>query len=115
MAVRNFKGFPSLQEVECRAGHLEGGVKVLSLKLYAVGDDSVLAYLNTYSNECITHGEYSSCFIDVTDSRHSRLKVLLADLEEGESRGYGCKASIFRSGEEARTSTWSIIVTRNSE
>ena len=115
MRVGNFKGFPSLLEVECQGGHLEGGVKVLSLKLYAASDNSVLAYLNTYSNECITYGEYSSCFIDLTDSRNSRLRVLLVDLESGESRRYGCKASIFRSGEEAKTATWSLVVTRNSE
>ena len=115
MSVRNFKGFSSLQEVECWAGHLETEVKLVSLKLYTISDNSVLAYLNTVTNECITHGAYSSCFIDIAASRKSRLKVLVADLKEGESRSYGCKASSFRSGEEPKTDTWSISVKRFSE
>ena len=115
MAVRNFKGFQSLQEVECWAGHLETEMKLLSLKMYTISDNSVLAYLNTLTNECVTYGEYASCFIDTISTRQSRLRVLVADLEEGESRGYGCKASVFRSGEEARTSSWSIFVQRKGE
>ena len=115
MAVRNFKGFESLQEIECWAGHLETEMKLLSLKMYAISDSSVLAYLNTLTNECVTYGEYSSCFIDTVSTRKSRLKVLVADLAEGESREYGCKASVFRSGEEAQTTSWSIVVKRMSE
>ena len=115
MKVQTFRGFPSLQEVECWAGHLEAEVKLLSLKLYNVADDTLLAYLNTLTNECMTFLEYSSCDIDTSDTRQSRLRVLVADLKEGESRTYGCKTSSFRSTEEAKTSTWSIVVRRNSE
>ena len=115
MSVRNFKGFSSLQEVECWGGHLKTEVKLVSLKLYTISDNSVLAYLNTLTHECITHGAYSSCSIDTVTSRRSRLKVLVADLAEGESRGYGCKASSFRSGEEPKTDTWSIVIRRISE
>ena len=115
MSVHTFRGFPSLQEVECWAGHLEAEVKLVSLKLYNVADDTLLAYLNTLTTECITFLEYSSCSIDTADTRRSRLRILVADLQEGGSRSYGCKASSFRSTEEARTSTWSIVVRRNSE
>ena len=115
IAVRNFKGFPSLQEVECWGGHLPGEVKVLSLKLYKNSDNSVLAYLSTFSKDCVTYSDYSSCTIDASNSRNSRLRVLLTDLEEGESGQYTCIASVIKFGEEARTSSWSIVVTRNSE
>lgn len=113
--MRNFKGLECLQEVECHAGHLEADLKVLSLKLYTLSDDRVLAYLNTFSNECITYGEYSSCDISSGNSRNSKLRVLVTDLEEEERRGYGCKASVFRSGEEPSISTWSVVILRNSE
>ena len=115
MSVANFKGFSSLQEVECWAGHLPAEVKLVSLKLYALSDNSVLAYLNTLTSECITHGAYSSCVIDTSATRRSRLRVLVADLGEGEGRSYGCKAGTFRSGEEPKTDTWSIFVKRISE
>ena len=88
---------------------------VLSLKLYRNSDNSALAYLNAYSKECITYSDYSSCSIDSINSRNSRLRVLLTDLEEGESGQYTCIASVIRSGEEAQVSSWSIVVTRNSE
>ena len=115
LSFRHFKGFPSLLEVECSGSHLPPGVELLSLKLSKSYSNSFLAYMSTYSKECVTYGDYSSCFIDASNSRNSNVKVLVTDLEEGERRRYSCIASVIRSREEPRISTWSIEVIRISE
>ena len=115
MLSRDFKGIPSIQEVECWGGKLEAEVKLLSLKMYTTSDNSVLASLNVFANSCITFGAMSSCFIEAADTHKSRLRVLVADLEEGESREFGCKASTVNSLGDPHTTTWSIVVRRKSE
>ena len=115
MTVRLFKGFPSLQEVECTTENLKAEVKVFSLKMYTGPTNTVLAHANPVTNECITFKDYSSCKIDSSDTRKSRLKVLVSDLEEGESRKYGCTATSFGSLGETNAASWSITVWRKSK
>ena len=115
MSVRTFKGISSLQEVECWGGHLDPDVKLLSLKMYTVPQQKVLAYLFLVSSECMTYSEYSSCFIDESDPKRSRLRVLVSDLAEGEKRIYGCEADRVKYLERTKTSVWSILLERNSE
>lgn len=110
-----FKNIPEIQEVECWPGNMESDLKLLSLSLYRVSDKSVLALLNVYTNNCLTHGEYSSCVIDASDPRKSKVRVLVADLQEGESRTYGCDVKAFTSRGETTKSTKSVLVTRRSE
>ena len=86
MTVRNFKGFSSLQEVECWGEHLDPEVEMPSLKMYTIPEQKVLAYLFLVSKECMTYSEYSSCFIDESEPRKSGLRVLVSDLAEGEGR-----------------------------
>ena len=115
MSASNFKDIPQLQEVECWPGNLEADMKLLSLSLYRVRDESVLALLNVLTNSCLTHGEFSSCTLDTSEPRKSKVRVLVADLEEGESRTFGCDVKAFTSrGESTKTST-SLVVTRHSE
>lgn len=115
MTVRYFKGFRSLQEVECSADYFKAEVKILSIKMFAVPGNKVLAHANPVTNECLTFKEFSSCKIDTGDTRKSRLRVLVSDLEEGESRRYGCTATSFGSLGDTDTSTWYVTVNRKSE
>ena len=115
MTSRDFKGIPSLQEVECLGGSLKPDLKLLSLKIYTTADNSVLGSLNVITNTCLTYGDFSSCFLHTGDSRWSRLRVLVPDLQEGESREYGCKVSAINSEGDTMVSTWSLFVTRRRE
>lgn len=115
MKVRYFKGFQTLQEIECSAEYLKTEVKILSIKMFTVPGNIVLAHANPMTNECLTFKEFSSCNIDTGDTRKSRLRVLVSDLDEGESRRYGCKATSFGSLGDTDTSTWHVTVNRKSE
>ena len=110
--MRDFKGFPSLQEVECTGGFLKPEVKLLSLTMTTTASDMELATLNVITNSCLTHSDFSSCFIDLADSHQSQLRVLVSDLDEGESREYECRANTINARGQTNRSTWSILVTR---
>ena len=115
MTSRDFKGIPSLQEVECLGGSLKPELKLLSLKIYTVTDSAVLASLNVLTRACLTYADFSSCYVNTSDTHKSRLRVLVPDLREGESREYGCKVNALTSEGDTKVSTWSIFVTRRSE
>ena len=115
MVTRDFKGFPSIQEVECRGNGLNPEVKLLSLRLYRTSDNFVLASLNVFADSCLTYTDYSSCSVNTRDTHKSRVRVLVSDLEEGGSRRFGCKATVVGSEGEANKMLWSILVTRQSK
>ena len=112
---RDFKGFPSLKEVECWGGSLEPEVKLMSLQMYTLPERTILASLNVITKNCVTFGDYSSCFIDKDDTHKSRLRILVYDLGEGESKDFGCTANSLKSLGNTQTLTWIISVTRKSE
>ena len=114
MTSRDFKGLPSLQEVECLGSSLRPEVNLLSLKIYAVRNNKVLASLNVLKNTCLTFSALSSCYVNTSDTHRSRLRVLVPDLDEGESREFGCRVSALDSGGDPKVSTWSISVSRRS-
>ena len=113
--MRDFRNISSIKEVECSGVTLRPEISLLSLKTFRVANNTVTAYLNTLKNECITLDEYSSCVIDSSSTRRSRLRFLVHDLKEGESREYGCTANSFKSLEDTRTWTWTVTVRRKSE
>ena len=115
LTSRDFKGIPSLQEVECSGRSLEPEVKLLSLRMHSLADDRVIASLVVFSNTCVTRGDFSSCVIDTVDTHRSTLRLLVVDLEEGESRKYGCKVHTMDSFGNPATSTWTRFVQRNSK
>lgn len=115
MIARDFKGFPSIQEVECWGHGLKPEVKLLSLRLYRASDNFLLASVNVFADNCLTYTDYSSCVINTSDTHKSRVRVLVYDLEEGDSRRYGCKATVVGSEGEARNILWSTVVTRQSK
>ena len=115
LTSRDFKGFPSLQELECSGGNLEPEVKLLSLQMHRLSDNKALASLNVFSNTCVTLGDFSSCVIDNVDTHKSRLRVLVFDLEEGESREYGCSVNTVNSFGVTKLTKWKYRVERKSE
>lgn len=115
MTARLFRGIPSIQEVECWGGKLDSDAKLLSLQIYRNFESSVLASLNLYTNNCMTYGDLSSCSIDKTDPHRSKLMVLVHDLAEGEETRFGCKAISMKPSGNTKTSTWTILVKRNSK
>ena len=110
--MRDFKGFHSLQEVECTGEFLKPEVKLLSLTMTTMSNSIELATLNVITNSCLTHNDFSSCFIDLSDSHKSKLRVLVSDLDEGESREYECRANTINTRGQTDMSTLSILVTR---
>ena len=115
LTSRDFKGFPSLQEVECSGRSLGPEVKLLSLIMIRLADNKVIASLNVFSNTCVTLGDFSSCVVDTVNTHRSKLRILVFDLEEGESRKYGCKVHTVDSFGNPTTSTWTRFVQRNSK
>ncbi|KAK7488909.1 hypothetical protein BaRGS_00019866, partial [Batillaria attramentaria] len=115
MSVRDFKGIPSIQEVECWGGALEAGVRLFSLKIFLIPEGTVLAFLEPSSANCVTYSEFSSCFIETSDTRNSRLRVLVPELNEGESKVYGCNATSIKTLDHYKITSWNIVVTRESE
>ena len=115
MTVRDFLGFPSLQEVECSGGSLRTKVNYLSLTLFKMSDNSVIASLISSENTCNTFVEYSSCAIDSSDRRKSVVRTLVADLEEGGSTTLGCNVTSVLDSGHPRVFSWSVVVRRRSE
>ena len=114
-----FQGFHDLQEVVCSAEPLPPDSDVMSMVLFSdaldKGDKTVLAAVNLKKGECSTAAEFTSCRIAHSDSRRSRLRALVADLTEGQSRVYGCNVSALVSGVRMETFSWSLTVRRLSE
>jgi hypothetical protein len=115
MLSSNFKEFPEIQEVECWPASLEADQKLLSLELYTLPYKSVVSLLNVYTNNCLTHGEYSSCVIHNDAPHTSKVRMLVSDLGEGEERQYGCDVKAFTSRGETTKSSSVIVVRRPSE
>lgn len=113
MTFRAFRGFSSIHEVKCGGDSLNTDVKLLSLQLFRVNPESkVLASLNVVANSCMTFSEYSSCKIDTQDTHSSRLRILVHDLKEGETREYGCTANTLASLGNSVYEDWEITVER---
>lgn len=115
MRVHNFLGFPSLQEVECSGGSIETDADILSLTLYKVPTNVLLANVKTFKNTCKTFSEFSSCTIVSGDSRKSTVKTLVADLEEGGRTMLGCNVTVVQENGHPRVYSWSILVHRKSK
>ena len=112
---RDFKDIPSLKEVECTGETLKPEVKLISLQMHRLSDNAAVASLNVMMNSCMTLGDFSSCVIDPAHTHRSRLKVLVDDLLEGESRRYACTVISVQSFGNTNTDKWTISVHRKSK
>ena len=112
MTSNEFKGFPSLQEVACSGETLKPEMKLISLQIHRLVDSTAIASLNVHTHNCITLGDFSSCAMDTADANRSRLKILVDDLEEGESREYGCVVTAVSTFGNAEVMNWKILVSR---
>ena len=112
MTVRDFLGFPSLQEVECSGGSLAAEVDLLSLTLFKMSGNSILAIVNPLKDTCMTFSEFSSCDISVGDTKASVVRTLVADLEEGETMILGCNVTGFLKTGHPQVYSWSLPVYR---
>lgn len=115
MTSRDFKGFPSLQEVECTGQGLKSDVKLIALLMYSLPNNDVMASMNVISKDCVTFGKFSSCEVNVTHPHRSKLRLLVADLEEGERREYKCTANTYDSLGLTKVFSWTSVVQRVSE
>ena len=115
MTVRDFLGFPSLQEVQCSGESLKTDVDLLSLTLFKMSDNSILGIINPLKNTCKTFSEFSSCEINVGDTRKSLVRTLVADLEEGDTTRLGCNVTSFLENGHAQMYSWSASVHRKSK
>ena len=113
--MTDFKGFPSLKEVECTGASIESGVDLLSLTLFKTAESKVLAILNTIKSTCKTFSEFSSCFINIGEPRKSVLRTLITDLQEGETVVLGCNVTTFVEIGHAPRHSWTIPVYRRSK
>lgn len=90
-------------------------MKLISLRMFKVRNNTLQAHVNPFTNECKTFEEYSSCVVDAVDSRNSRLRILVSDLEEEESRDYGCTAAAVGPVGDIHTFDWFLTITRESK
>ena len=115
MTSRDFRGIPSIQEVECWGGLLKSDVKLISLQLFRLPESTVLASLNVIANNCMTYSEFSSCFVQPNDTHKSRVRILVHDLEEGHSREYGCTANAVNPQGNVIFLNWKLLIKRKSK
>lgn len=115
MTVRDFLGFPSLQEVECSGKSLKEEDDLLSLTLYRFSDKTVVAALNTLKGTCKTFSEYSSCNLNIVDTKKSQVRTLVSELEEGETVFLGCNATSMLETGHPHVHSWTARVYRRSK
>ena len=80
------------------------------MTLYDVHEELFTAYVNPLKNECLTSYVFSSCVIG-KDGKAAKLKTLITDLKDGESRIYGCDISSSKPGQSVDIKTWKVDVT----
>ena len=102
--------------MECTSEVLSSDVDVFQMTLFALGDVKFTAYVNPLKGECLTSLTFSSCVIEDNDSRRTKVRSLVLDLEVDESRDYGCNVSTSKGpGEAIGTTGWRITVRSISE
>ena len=112
LTSRPFHGFHNIRVLECTGRGLDAGVDVMSMVLFALARDRVVASVYTLKGQCSTsEASFASCRVDAGgDSRGTTLRALVTDLLEGQTRAYGCNVTSFRSGGRVEAVTWSLLV-----
>ena len=116
LTAKPFRGESSIIEVECTSEVLNSDIDVFQMTLFAFGEVKFAAYVNPLKGECLTSLSFSSCVIEDNDSRRTKLRTLVLDLQGNDSRDYGCNVSSSKGpGESIGTTTWKITVKSISE
>ena len=115
MEVRDFQGFPSLQEVECSGRTLRTQVDFLSITLFRLSDGRTLAKLKTGDNTCKTFVEYASCTLASGDRRNSVVRTLVSDFPSGRSVSIGCNITGVVDSGHAHIFSWIIHAEKGSK
>lgn len=110
MIVRDFKGIPSLQEVECSARAISRPVLMCSIKLFKQSNNELLVKLTSSENTCKTYTEFASCtLISSGDRRGSAVRTLVSDWSRGRSIGLGCNGTcVLTHNDHPLVFSWSI-------
>lgn len=110
---KNFHGFHSITELECSGSSLPTDADILTIVIYVVRNDHVIASANVGKEECSTSGSFSSCVFHPQDTRGAQLRTLITDPPtEEEYRVYGCNVTSFKTGGRLNTVTWMTRVER---
>ena len=112
---KQFHGFPDIHEVMCTGETLSSDSDLLTMILYTVPQDAVVAFVNLGKQDCYTSESFVSCEIDQSDPRRSRLKTLVADLAEGQTREFGCNLTAVAARGRMLIYSWKLSVHQPSE
>lgn len=115
MKFGSFNGIHSIIEVQCAGENLDSDIDILTLALFTAEDNELLAFVNMKTEECLAKGQFCSCHIDKKNSRQTKVKTLVLDLEVGESRLYGCNVTGLKSGTRWQVMSWTISARRERE
>ena len=110
LSSRSFQGFTDIQEIQCLGDSLPPESDVVLMLLYEKANGKILAAMNMRKHECSTQEEYTSCDMVDSDPSKSRLRALITDLAEGQSRVYGCNISVLISGIRMESFSWTITL-----
>lgn len=110
-----FQESPGIQELVCSGEVLNADATVVSMVLFTEFDDDIIATVNIVKEECTTSNVFSSCVISNPETRRSKLRTLIMDLFDDDSRKYGCEISSIKSGERSKSDKWILEVTGYSK
>lgn len=110
-----FRGLPHVQEVQCRGDALPPDSSLLLMTVYGMSTHPALALLNMATRHCSTAHAFVSCHVHDSEPRRSHVTVLVTDLQEGESRKYGCNVTSVSAGGQVQTTAWAVSVQRLSK
>ncbi|XP_076457322.1 uncharacterized protein LOC143291366 [Babylonia areolata] len=109
-----FEQHPLIQQVTCSGDTLDSSAALLTMTLYSPSNvrSNVIATISVVKTKCTTSATFSSCHLDLRDSRASRLRTLVTGLKIGERRSFGCTVG-YEIGGWPKTVTWSVTLMRN--
>ena len=110
LSSTRFHGIDSIQRVQCSGDTLPADSKILFAVLYQVSDGKILGKMSMTEKQCYTSEEFVSCDISEGETKESKMRILVADLGEGQSREFGCNVTALMAGFRTRFFSWSLVV-----
>ncbi|XP_070201555.1 uncharacterized protein [Littorina saxatilis] len=110
-----FPGIPDMQEVSCSGAGLPPGSYPYALFIYEKRGDRIISSVDIPKRECSTSDFFNACEINDRDNRLTKLRILVPNLHEGETRVFGCNASIKTGRGRFQEVSWFITLRHFSE